>query len=223
MTHFPFRLVLALLPVAFAIVEARADDSEKNTPLTIAIALKLGAEGLTRYTDPSEAGQDRAARLYAAARQLKTESALAQKNLEQVLVLDDYRDSLSKVCVGSCNLAYIVNGGGTMYSHGAARECAPLEDFLAGLAKELPFAEGKGSGKASAKIDAAIAFLKTLQTYDSGDADSDREAAANLAAGRDRVIEKWENLKYYISEIPAADADKIAAFAGESLSWLKEQ
>jgi hypothetical protein len=202
---------------------AMAQDAEKKPPLTVAIALKLGVEGLTSYTNPSEAGQDQAARLYAAARRLKTENALAQEDLAQVPVLDSYRDVLSKCRVGSCELAYIVNGGGTMYHHGEARDCASVEDFLVDVAKQLPFGEGKGSAKATAKIDAAIAFLKTLKTYDSGEADANKEAAANLDAERDRVIEHWQDLKYYIAEIPAREADRIAAFAEDSLGWLKPQ
>ncbi|MGH8048358.1 MAG: hypothetical protein ACREKL_14035 [Chthoniobacterales bacterium] len=191
--------------------------------MTSAEVLKLGLDGLLNASDPSEAGQDHAAWLYATARRLETENALAQKNLELVLALDDWRDVLGKCRRGSCELACIVNGGGTMYSHGEARDCAPVEDFLAVLAKQLPLADGKGSAKATAKIEAAIAFLKKLKLYDSGDAAADKEAATRLDDERDRIIEQWENLKYMVSDIPAKQADKIAAFADDSLSWLKEQ
>jgi len=220
MTRSAACVIPSLFLCALAVTETRAGNAEENPPLTSALALKLGTDGLSKYTGESEAGQDQAARLYAAARRLKTENALAQKDLAQVLVLDSYRDVLSRCRAGFCELAYIVNGGGTMYSHGEARDCASVEDFLADVARQLPFAEGKGSAKANAKIDGAIAFLKTLEI---SDADADKEAAANLDAVRARVIGHWEDLKYSIADIPAKQADKIAAFAEDSLSWLKPE
>jgi hypothetical protein len=216
MNRLPACLALALLFCTFVM----AGDAEKETPMTMSRALKLGLDGLLSASDPSEAGQDHAARLYAAAKRVETENVLAKKNVELVLALDDWRYALAGCRRGSCELAYIVNGGGTMYSHGEARDCAPVEDFLADLAKQLPLAAGKGSARANEKIDDAIAFLKTLKIYD---ADNDKEASTNLAAERDRVIEKWQTLKYLIDEIPAKQAGKITACAEESLSWLKEQ
>jgi hypothetical protein len=116
-------------------------------------------------------------------------------------------------------MAYIINGGGTMYSHGAARDCAAVEDYLSKFAKSLPLGEGKGSAKATKRIDGAIAFLKTLKPSDP----DDKEAAASLAAEREKTIELWENLRGMISEIPASAAESLAAFAEESLGWLKDQ
>jgi hypothetical protein len=217
MRRFPAHLAFSLLLCCLSF-----GAEEKKTPLTAARALKLGLDGVFGECDPSEAGQDQAARLYATAKRLETENALGQKNLELVLTLDEWRDVLTKCRRESFALAYIVNGGGTMYSHGSARDCAAVEDFLAGLSKDLPLADGKGSAAAEAKIADAIAFLKTLKPYDSGDAADDKEARASLTDERARAIEQWENLKYAISDLPARKADQIVAFAEDSLGWLKE-
>jgi len=223
MRRLPVRLCAALLLCSAAMPLRAADDDSEKPPMTIARALKLGLGGVLEQADQSEAGQDEAARLYAAARRLATENALAKKDLELVLQLDEWRGVLSKCRGQSCTLAYYVNGGGTMYSHGGARDCAEVEDFLATLSKELPLAEGKGSAKADTKIDNTIAFLKALKPYESGDADSASETRTAFAEEQSRAIEQWQNLKYMVDEISAAQAVKVVGFAEDSLSWLKEQ
>lgn len=199
-----------------------ADPEEKRTPVPMALALKLGPEDLTKYTDLSEAGQDNAALLYASAKRVATEYALAQRDVALVNELEDWRVVLRKCRNGSCSLAYLVNGGGTMYSHAEARGCAPLEDFLADLAKRLPLAKGKGDPKAARQIEDTISFLKKLKPFDAGDAKGSKAARAQLAAEVKQISENWAELKGMISEIPADDATAIAAFAIESLGWLKE-
>lgn len=216
-----FLLAAALAIAAPASVNGQ-DTGEKRAPLTLSRALKLGPEKLAEQTDGSEAGQDHAAHLYAAAKRIETDSALAQRDLEQVVVLDSWRDAISACRRGSCSLAYIVNGGGTMYSHGQARDCAEVEDFLATFAMSLPLPEGKGSAKAAKQVEDAIAFLKNLKVFESGDADADKKSRADLADEVKRVSEAWETLKYMIGELPPEQAAKVAAFAASSLGWLKE-
>lgn len=215
----PFLLTVAFL---LAVVDVRSEEAPSSPPpLTISRALKLGIEKLTAYTDDSEAGQDRAALLYATAKRLETESALAQKSVEAVVALDEWRKVLSNCRAGSCNLAYLVNGGGTMYSHGAARDCAAVEDFLAGFAKGMPLPAGKGSSKAQKKVAGTVAFLKKLKPFESGDASSDTRAKVAMTAEVAKVLEHWESLKYMLDELPADQADQVAAFAMASLEWLK--
>jgi hypothetical protein len=198
---------------------AIAQDGKKG-PLTQNQALKLGPEKLTAYTNESEAGQDQAAFLYATAKQIQTEQALALKDLEQVVTLREWRDAITKCRQGAFSLAYIYNGGGTMYSHAGARDGAMVEDFLADFAKSLPLPQGKGSAKVVKKIDDNIAFIKTLNLADAG-IDADKEAKAKLSAEASEVIQHWESLKYLIQEIPAAEAMKVVVFATGSLDWLK--
>ena len=217
LTAFP---VLAAI-LAGPIVRARDTDDRKK-PVPMALALKLGPEDLTQYTDPSEAGQDNAAFLYATAKRVETESVLARRDVALVIELQHWRASLRKCRNGSSSLAYIVNGGGTMYSHGQARDCAPLEDFLAGLSKRLPLAKGKGDARAAKQVDDAVAFLKKLKPFDEGDATSTKAAKAELAAELKQVLESWTELKSMIGELSPDEAKRVADFAVESLGWLKE-
>ena len=211
-----FAALLFIVPAAPA-----QDNSEaKPAPLTMAKALKLGPEKLTDFTNPSEAGQDQAAQLYAMAKRIETEHALAQKNLEMVAVLDEWRGIISRCRMDSCHLAGLVNGGGTMYSHGANRDAAQVEDFLAGLVRRLPFAAGKGDPAAAKQLEEAIKFLKTLKP---ADPEAAGENKAALTEGIREATGHWEALKAMVSEIPAADAKRIAAFTVKSLGWLKEE
>ena len=220
--HRYFRTLSAIFTIASIAMTGAREDGSKAAPLTQSRALKLGPEKLAEQTDGSEAGQDHAAHLYATAKRIETESALAQRDLEQVVVLESLRDVISACRRGSCSLAYIVNGGGTMYSHAQARDGAEVEDFLASIAKSLPLPEGKGSEKAAKQIDDAITFLKKLEIIETGDNDADKKSRADLAEEVKRVSEAWESLKYTMSELPAEQAAKMAAFAVKSLGWLKE-
>ena len=132
------------------------DENDKKELLTLPKALKLGEDGLTEYTGLSEVGQDEAAELYATARRLSTEQELGQKNLQLVLSLQSWRQVISACRRSIYSLAYIINGGGTMYSHGERRDCSAVEDFLAALSKSLPFAEAKADQKAASVIDHTI-------------------------------------------------------------------
>jgi hypothetical protein len=198
------------------------EETDKSTPVPMAKALKLGVEKLTEVTGESEAGIDRAAGLYAIAKKLETELALAKTDVERVMELEAWRDTLS-LCRQSCfSLAYIINGGGTMYSHAGARDAAEVEDFLAGFSKRLPLSEGKGDPAATKMITEAMAHLKTLKPFESGEAEQDKEARKNLTEEVKRATEFWETLKYMSENIPAEDAKAVATFATSALSWLKD-
>jgi len=212
----------AMLFAALCLPLAAQDGGGKKAPLTLATALKLGPAGLTKFTNASEAGQDRAAGLYATAKRIETEQALARRDLTLVPDLDSWRETLAQVRGGSCTLAYLVNGGGTMYSHGAARDCAPLEDFLAALATRLPLAEGKGDAKAAKQVDDALAFLRKLKAAEGATARSPEEEKARFAKEVKIIAQQWEALKARLGEIPAGEARRIATFAVESLGWLKQ-
>lgn len=217
--RFPiqFLFILALGPAAPNAFAQK--DTDKPATVTMAKALKLGPEKLTELTDPSEAGQDQAAQFYALAKRIETEHALAQKDLAQVGLLQEWRLALSNCRTGACLLAASVNGGGTMYSHGANRDAAEVEDFLAGMAGRLPLAEGKGDPAAVKQMDEAIALIKGLKLSDT---EADKETKTAFAAEIKENIGHWESLKFMVSELPSAEAKKIASFAASSLSWLKE-
>jgi hypothetical protein len=188
------------------------DANEKKEPLTISQALKLGEERLTEYTGLSEVGQDEAAEFYATAKRITTEEALGQKNLQLVIDLQSWREAISN-CRKSCYvLAYIVNGGGTMYSHGERRDVSAVENFLAELSKSLPLPDGKGDPKADSVIDHTISVIKNLRTP--------KDQKSQLADGIKRATGSFTELKYLVDEIPAEQAKKIVDFATDAMGWL---
>ena len=199
------------------------DAREKPDPIPTSLALKLGSENLTEYTGLSEAGQDRAAQIHAAARRIQTEHSLGDKDLKLVLALDEWRESLTNCRRGFFTFMYMIEGGGTMYGHAQARDCNEVEDFLADLSKRLPLeGKGKGDAKAIRQIDDTLAFLKALKPYDTGDPNSMKETKTQFAAKIEETNRHFEVLKGMLSEIPADQARKIAAFSVEPVSWLKE-
>jgi len=223
MAIHPALVRASLVITALTLGTVSAQDEEKPKVITAAQALKLGPAGLTELTNPSEAGQDQAAILYATAKRLQTENTLAKRDLQAVITLEEWRTAISQCRESAFSLAYIINGGGTMYSHGSARDTAEVEDFLAELASSLPLAEGEGDAKATKQIDNAMAFLKKLKVGDLGDEAANQEAQKSLKEEIERVIPHWEGMKYMISAVPAAEAKKIATFTVTCLNWLKEE
>lgn len=221
MTPSTLRIALLATVTTSTLLVAQGEGQPK--PITAAQALKLGPENLTDLTDPSEAGQDQAALLYATAKRLQTESTLAKRDLQAVLTLKEWRDAIHSCRESVYSLAYIINGGGTMYSHGSARDIAEVEDFLASFAQQLPLAEGVGDANATQQLDEAMAFLKKLKVSDLGDAETNNEAQKNLKEELDRSLPAWESLKFMIGSLPAAQAKQVVAFTVKSLTWLKEE
>lgn len=205
-------------------IGCRPGDTENNTKqrdaVTLSAALKLGSDRLTKIVDvgESEAGQDYAARLYAAAKRIETEHALAGHDMELVLQLDAWRKALSDCRVGSYDLAAVHFGGGTMHGHDAMRDCVPLETFLAGLAKRLPLAHGNGSARAAKQIDDTIAFIENFKQANRQDMGTE----GGFAEKMERITGYWMHLKCLLRDIPEGEADKIAAFAVESLDCMKD-
>jgi hypothetical protein len=189
------------------------DANKSQEPVTVSKALELGEEGLTQYTGLSEVGQDEAAEYYATAKRLTTEQALGQKSLQLVIDLQNWRDLISACRKSIDSLAYIVNGGGTTYSHGQRRDVSAVETFLAEFSKSLPLPDDKGDPNADKVIDRTIALIKNLH--------AERDRKNELAERVKRANEDWTNLKHMVDEIPAPDAKKIVMFAtGDVSGWL---
>jgi hypothetical protein len=192
------------------------DGNEKKDPLTTAQALKFSDDQWAQFTGTSEVGQDEAAELYAAAKRLTTEQALGEKDLRLVLQLQNWRQVLSKFRDSIISMAYFVNGGGSMYSHGERRDISAVEDFLTDLSKSLPLADAKGDEKAAKVIDHTISVIKGLKAPP----DHKKELADEMKSATDSLT----NLKYMVAEIPAAEARKITMFATDGISgWLMNE
>jgi hypothetical protein len=215
------KLRLTLIALACPLLALAQDDSIK--PVTAAQALKLGAEKLAteHMKDESEAGQDEAAQLYATALRLKTENALAKKDLRDVDTLAHMRETLSNCRESSIDLAGFINGGGSMFGHASARDCAAVEIFLSEIVElGFPPAAGEGSSKARKAVDQHIAFLKKLKP---GEAANDKEMLAEFNKYRQEGMQAWENLGYLLDGLSQETADAFVEFALDTTEWLKEE
>lgn len=181
----------------------------KTGRVTSALALRLGAYRMTRIVDTgrSECGQDYAAKLYAAAKRIETEQALAQRDLELVYDLNTWREALASCRAGAWVLAEYVHGGGTAWGHNAERDCAELEDFLAHLATRLPIAEGSGNVEADKVIDQVIDTVSCFK--------SDFGNAEQLKSDITQCVRSLVSLKDLIQAVPPIEAKEIAVVATE--------
>lgn len=165
------------------------DDSMAGVLKTDMVAL---AEHLG---DTSEAGQNHAARLLAAACRIKTEARVSTKSMTRVVVLAGWREALNRWDDLELEIVLLQSGGGTMWTHMMQRNDAQTEEFLDGIADHLPLEEaelqpgkaraidellkGAKNRLAQAKTDAAKAGLKPGH-HASGLARSLEEAHAQL-------------------------------------------
>ena len=212
------RIIACLLPLS--LVCALAEEHLK--PVTQSQALKLGVEKLTKFTNESESGVDQAARLYATAKRIETEGALAKVNLAQVMELASWREQINTCMDSCCALAYGYFGGGTMYSHAASRNDAEIEDFLAKFAKKLPYPEGSESAEVVKTIDEAIQFTTALALSDDAKLNGD-DAEANFNKAKEEVIGNFKSLKFSLATLPSSTALKVAEMATSDLSWIKAE
>jgi hypothetical protein len=199
-----------LLPALLALLAlpSHGQDAAKLPPLSMATALKLGADGLVpKYAEDNEEGRDSAAGMYAQAKQLETEYALAQRDLDLVHQLNDWRTHIAQVREDHFVLIETESGGGTIYRHAAARDCAKIENFLAKLAKRLPLAKGKGDPKTTAAIKETIADLKKIKP----EPDADKETKATLVTMIKEQVTHLEEVLVKLQTIPAEDAKSIGA------------
>lgn len=123
------KVLIALLVIGCA---AASEPIDQQTVLSLdpdELAMKLG--------DGSEAGQDRAARMWAAAKRLETENRLAKKDVGKVLRLDGWRRALERWQSLQLETFAREAGGGTMWGHLASRDDVTLERFLAEHAEGL--------------------------------------------------------------------------------------
>ena len=167
---------------------------------------------MTRILDrgESECGQDCSAELYAEAKRIETEQALARRDLELVSQLNIWRSVLSDCRLCYWNIEGI--GGGTLWGHGANRECAEIEDFLAYLATRMPFADGEGSPQADKILEDTIVRLNNLRP------DYNYEASVKEEVAKATTL--FDDLKDRLKSLPAFEAKEIAAFTSYSLTNL---
>lgn len=153
--------------------------------------LEMELEGLAEVLgDRSEAGEDRAARIFATAKRVETENRLAKQGVARVVRLDDWRGAIERWQDLQLETRAREAGGGTMWGHLAARDDVELERFLAAHADELSKAPKTPVdpatldllGPAQARLDAAEDLIKELEmpAFDRKDLDQRLEIAQSM-------------------------------------------
>ncbi len=209
--------MLTLVPAAGPAGWANAADAEVvSKPLPMGLVIRLGPGKLTNVIDwgESDRGQDEAANLYATAMRIKTEYALGQRDVQLVGQLDEWRVLLLRCRCTVWDIESIQAGGGTMWGHNSAREVAPVEDFLAGLAARIPLARGKGSKEATKLLDKAVAHVKALEVH------SDAKEKLRVAAKAYAVI--LAELQAKLATLSKVEAERITRFVVEDVMTVEK-
>jgi len=215
--HFFTSQLAKVLFFCLSAVSALARDEEPRKAFTQAQALKLGEEKIADALKGGEAGEDQAARIYAAAKRLETENKLAQRDVEQILELGYWRKVLNDCTDGFCMTAYGINGGGSMYSHAANRNDADLELFLAGFAQKLPLQPGTGDPASLAKVEKMGTFVSELKVME----DLGPETMKIFKEEQAKLISALQNLKAIAAGLPAPQCKAVVAFVEKSASWIE--
>jgi hypothetical protein len=209
------------IPIIFLLVSVSVmaqDDAPK--PVSMELALKLGPEKLTRIVGGSEAGQDIACELYAAAKRLQTENRLAKQDLRLVTELDGLRRTLGDCIDGFCSMAYGINGGGTMYTHAEARNDASLEDFLADFSKR-PSAGGKGDPESIARLEKLIQYVSKMEIPAATKTGADKEVIEAFLKFRKETLESLTILKATCAESKETSSKALVVFLIDQASWIE--
>ncbi len=192
---------------------------EALKPVSMELALKLGPQKLIRIVGESEAGQDIACELYAAAKRLQTENRLAKQDLRLVTELDWLRRTLGESIDGFCCMSYGINGGGTMYTHAEARNDAALEDFLADFSRR-PSAGGKGDPKSIASLEKLIQYVSKLEIPADTKADAGKEMIEAFLKFRRETSDSLNILKMTCMECKEDAAKALVEFIISQASWI---
>ncbi len=103
--------------------------------------------------DASEAGQNQAAQLQAAAWRVKTETRVSATSMWRVLILGGWRDALYRWEDLELEIVLLQSGGGTMWSHMMQRNDSETAEFLDGIADQLPVKETELKPETARAID----------------------------------------------------------------------
>lgn len=147
--------------------------------------------------DTSEAGQDHAARLQAAARRIKTEARVSAKSMQRVLVLAALREALSRWEDLELEIVLLQSGGGTMWGHMMQRNDAETEEFLDGIADHLPLVGAEPKSDTAGAIDGLLKGAKKRLAQAKADAAKSGHKSERQAADLSRRLgEAHDQLKW---------------------------
>lgn len=194
-------ITVATLALAMLSTGSRADEK----PMSVAEVLKHTPEELARKLgNSSEAGEDRAAQLWAVAKRAETDAALGKTSVQAMQRLNEWRKVLNEWEDLKLRARGIKSGGGTMWSHLGARNDAYIESFLAKHMAALS-AGHKASGKPFKS-----GYLESLNaTIDAGvrELGDDMPHLGTMAASaKDQLRNTYAHLQYMIGTLPDGEA-----------------
>lgn len=184
-------MVIATLPAKAETEKAKpfVDPLDVVLPLSIDdLALKMG--------DSSEAGMDRAARLWATAKRVETEGELAKRSVRRVQVLAVWRSALDRWQDLQLEIVYMDAGGGTMWSHMMSRNDAALEELLAGVAGQLPLEEKEPDQGTAKALEDLLKKSQKLMEEVAKDDEFDKPDPKQVASIHQRLKEAHAQLKW---------------------------
>jgi hypothetical protein len=193
-----FSVLLTVLMIATGLLPLPAAAERAKPfvdPLDVVLALSIEDLAL-KMGDPSEAGMDRAARLWATAKRVETEGELAKHSVRRVEVLAVWRSALDRWQDLQLEIVYMDAGGGTMWSHMMSRNDAELEKFLSGVAAQLPVEEKEPDPQTAKALDELLKkSLKWMEEVAKGD-EFDKPDPKQVASIRQRLKEAHAQLKW---------------------------
>lgn len=190
-----------ILPVALLVASSSISSAEPETakpfidPLDVVLSLRIDELAMKRGI-PSEAGLDRAARLWATAKRVETEGRVAKRSVRRVGVLSNWRFALDRWQDLQLELVATATGGGTMWGHLRSRNDVDLEKFLAGVADQLPL-EGNDTGPVTSKALEELLTTSLAWLDEAAKGDGRRKPRPeHVTSIREQIKDAHEDLKW---------------------------
>lgn len=195
--------ITAVLAIAALPAASRADEK----PLSVAEVLKhTPAELAQKLGDASEAGEDRAAQIWATAKRAETDSRLGKTSVQAMQRLDEWRGVINQWQDLKLRARAIASGGGTMWSHLSARNDAHIERFLAKHAAAL-----SAKRKAPTKPYESDYLQQLNRTIDAGVkelGDHMPELKTMAASAKEELKNTYSHLQYLLATLPESELKK---------------
>jgi len=217
--HLPLHVLALASALLLTATVTHAEEPPVLVGDSMEAVLKLGPEELAvKLGNPSEAGLDRAARIWAAAKRIETEGRLAGRSVRRVMVLGQLRRALDGWQDLQLEIVSVESGGGTMWGHMMSRNDAELEKFLAGITDGLVIEEKDPEAEGAKALDAMLpAAEKWLEKVAKNDEFGvpDKEWMASI---RERLKEAHAELKWAFHYVGnPKTAAKVLGFCREAM------
>ncbi|MDG0993190.1 MAG: hypothetical protein P8O22_00495 [Akkermansiaceae bacterium] len=165
-------------------------------PMTLSDVLQYTPAQLVKEMGyAGEAGENRAAKIWAAAKRSQTNYTLGKNSVQAVLRLEEWRMMLNEWEDLKLQARAIESGGGTMWSHMSIRNDAWIESFLAQHAIQLS-AEPKPSD-----VQFTANYLKTINAKIDAGVNKFGNDTPSIQDQSKLLKKKLQNTYFYLSSL----------------------